>query len=529
MLLAISSYSWYDFSDATVGLLFGIVGVLFGYALRGLIGRFQAQAIEKQAEGKLNDADIEVKNRLKEADILARATVVKAREEFEKSTKEQKAQLADEKARLERRDQSLQEKSDQLDRRAIALTEKQEEIQLNAEKVRRDQIEVENARIEAERRLTELSGMTGEEAKRERFAEAENELLKEQGVLIRKCQELVRENCDREAKEIVVSAIQRYSVAHSHEAMSYTFPIENEAVKGRIVGREGRNIRALECATGVSFLIDENPGAVILSSFDPIRREIARKSLEKLIADGRIHPSRIEETVAETEVEVRQGISEAGEQAAFQAQLMNVQKPVMEMLGRLSFRTSFSQNVLRHSIEVANLMGLMAGELGLDVAIARRIGLFHDIGKALDYEKQGKHAQLGADYLQQNGEAEVVVNAVAAHHEDVPAESVYAVLCSAADAISSSRPGARVESTEIYIERVRKLEEIAMSKPGVVKAYALQAGRELRVLVDPGKVDDNTATIIARDIGQQIETTMRYPGQIRVIVIREKRCIEVAR
>ena len=529
MLLALSSYSWYDFSDATVGLLFGIAGVLFGYALRGLIGRFQAQAIEKQAEGKLIDADVEVKNRLKEADIQARATVVKAREEFEKSTKEQKEQLAEEKARLERRDLGLQEKSDQLDRRAVALAEKREELDLGAEALRRDRIELDRARDEAEARLTALAGMTGEEARRERFAEAECELQKEQGLLIRKCQEAVRENCDREAQAIVVSAIQRYSISHAHEAMSYTFTLENDAVKGRIVGREGRNIRALECATGVSFLIDENPGVVILSSFDPVRREIARRALEKLIADGRIHPSRIEEVVAEVEQEVAKGFAEAGEKAAFQAQLMNVPKPISELLGRLSFRTSFSQNVLAHSVEVANLMGMMAGDLGLDPALARRVGLFHDIGKALDHEKQGKHAQLGADFLQQNGEHEIVVNAVAAHHEDVPAESVYAVLCSAADAISSSRPGARVESTEIYVERVRKLEELAVSRPGVVKAYALQAGRELRVIVDPGEIDDNAAAVMARELGIQIETTMRYPGQIRVIVIREKRCIEVAR
>lgn len=529
MLWAISSYSWYDFSDATVGLLFGVAGVLFGYALRGLIGRFQAESIEKQAAGKLMDADIEVKNRLKEADIQARATVVYAREEFEKSTKEQKERLAEEKAMLDRRDLSLQEKSDNLDKRAAALDDRREELTKNIDAYRSDRAELDRRLGEAEQRLVALSGMTGEEAKRERYAAAEAELLKEQGLLIRKCQEAARENCEREAQELVVSAIQRYSISHSHEAMSYTFTLESDAVKGRIVGREGRNIRALECATGVNFLIDENPGVVILSSFDPVRREIARKALERLIADGRINPSRIEEVVAEAEKEVREGIVVSGENAAFQAQLPSIPRSIAELLGRLSFRTSFSQNVLQHSIEVANLMGLMAGELGLDPALARRVGLYHDIGKALDHEKQGKHAQLGAEFLQQNGEMDIVVNAVAAHHEDVPAESVYAVLCSAADAISSSRPGARVESTEIYVERVRKLEELAKSKHGVSKAYALQAGRELRVIVDPGAIDDNEAAILARDIGSQIETTMRYPGQIRVVVIREKRCIEVAR
>jgi ribonuclease Y len=300
-------------------------------------------------------------------------------------------------------------------------------------------------------------------------------------------------------------------------------------MKGRIIGREGRNIRTLEAVTGVTMLIDDTPEAVVISGFDPVRREIARQSLELLVSDGRIHPARIEEVVQSVTENMEKTIFEAGESAAYEAQVQGVSLEVLKCIGRLKFRTSFTQNVLRHSVEVAHLMGMMASELGLDPVLARRIGFFHDIGKALDHEAQGSHALIGAEFLKQHGEDPVVVNGVAAHHEDVPSDGLYGVLCSAADAISSSRPGARSETMGIYVQRLEKLEAIANSFPGVKKTFAVQAGREVRVIVDPGQVNDNDAMVMARDISQQIAANMQFPGQIKVVVVREMRCIEYAK
>lgn len=530
VLLALTRYySWYDFSDATVGLLFGLAGILFGYALRGLIGKFQAEAIEKTAQNRLAEADAEIKNRLKEADIQARAEVVRAREAFETSIKRQKEDVREESARLAAREENLDKKALLLEERERETTKRRDEVHARDEASRRRKEETDAAWKEASARLARLAGMTPEEARREVYAKAEAEVESETGTLIRRAQERAKEEADREARKIVVEAIQRYSVSHAGETMTTTVALPGDDIKGRIIGREGRNIRSIEAATGVTILMDETPGAVILSAFDPVRREIARRSLEKLVEDGRIHPTRIEEVVAEVTADMDRAAQEAGEDAAFRAQVQNIPAPVVKMLGSLRFRTSYSQNVLSHSVEVACLMGMMAGELGLDPAVARRIGLFHDIGKVIHQEKQGKHALLGAEFLKQNGEPPVVVNAVACHHEDVPAESLYGVLCSAADAISSSRPGARQEATAVYVDRLEKLEKIAAGFPGVQKTYALQAGREIRVIVDPGKTGDGQAAVLARDISRKIEATMQYPGQIKVIVVRETRCIEYAR
>ena len=524
-----TSFTWYDVSDATVGLLFGLAGVLGGYALRGLIGRWQADAIEKQAKWKLDEAESEVKNILKEADIQARAEVVKAKEEFEKSTKTRRKELDDADARLTLREQNLEKKTEAVEQKDAVLTQKREELQVKAEAVAARQQETDKAWKEAEARLQVLAGMTRDEARQEIYKHAEETVRTEAGALIRRAQEEARDTAEREAARIVTSAIQRYSVSHACETMTTTVPLPSDDVKGRIIGREGRNIRTLESVTGVTMLIDDTPEAVVISAFDPIRREVARQSLEALVADGRIHPARIEEVVKEVQENLEKTMFEAGEAAAFEAQVQNVPTEVLRCLGRLKFRTSFTQNVLRHSIEVANLMGMMAGELGLDPSVARRIGLFHDIGKAMDQEVQGGHAVIGADYLKKNGENALVVNGVASHHEDVPAESLYAVLCSAADAISSSRPGARMETTGLYVQRLEELERIANSFEGVKKTFAVQAGREVRVIVDPQKIGDNDAVLLARDICKKIEANMQFPGQIRVVVVREMRCIEYAR
>lgn len=524
-----TNFTWYDVSDATVGLLFGLAGMLGGYALRGLIGRWQADAIEKQAKLKLDEADSEVKNRLKEADILARAEVVKAREEFEKSTKTRRKELQDIEERLTVREENMDKKAILLEKKDQALAQKQEEIAHKSDEVQLRRTDAEKRWQESEQRLQRLAGMTHEEARREVFARAEQEVRAEAGSLIRRIQEEAKENGEKEASRIVTMAVQRFAITHASEVMTSTVPLPSDDIKGRIIGREGRNIRTLEALTGVTMLIDDTPEAVVISGFDPVRREIARQSLEQLVADGRIHPARIEEVVKGVTENIEKAIGEAGEAAAYEAQVQGVSADVLRCIGRLKFRTSFTQNVLRHSVEVAHLMGMMASELGLDPATARRIGFFHDIGKALDHEAEGAHAVIGAEFLKQHGEGAVVVNGVAAHHEDVPSEGLYGVLCSAADAISSSRPGARNETMGVYVQRLEKLEAIANSFPGVKKTFAVQAGREVRVIVDPGTVSDNDAMVMARDISQQIAANMQFPGQIRVVVVREMRCVEYAK
>jgi ribonuclease Y len=378
-------------------------------------------------------------------------------------------------------------------------------------------------------RLQKLAGMTGDEARREILQRMEQEARNDAAGITRRMQEEARETAEREARRIVAMAVQRYAAPHAGEMLTSTVPLPSDDIKGRIIGREGRNIRALEAATGVNMLIDDTPEAVVISGFDPVRREIARQALEALVADGRIHPARIEEAVAKAQADMEVTIRQAGEQALYDARLQGAAPELVRHLGRLKFRTSFSQNVLQHSLEVAHLMGNMAAELGLDPVVARRVGLFHDIGKSADHETEGSHAAIGAELLKRFGEEPIVVNAVAAHHEEVEAQSLYAVLCSAADAISSSRPGARVESTSVYVQRLEKLEAIANGFPGVHKTFAMQAGREVRVIVDPAQIDDNAAMLLARDISRRIEAELRYPGQIRVVVIREKRCIEFAR
>jgi len=524
-----TNFTWYDVSDATVGLLFGLAGVLGGYALRGLIGRWQADAIEKQAQIKLAEADSEVKNRLKEADILARAEVVKAREEFEKSTKARRKELQDIEERLTIREENMDKKAILLEKKDQAVAQKQEEQQRRAEELQQRRAEADKRHAEAEQRLQKLAGMTHEEARREVHQRAEQEVRSEAGSLIRRVQEEAKETADREAARIVTMAVQRFSLSHASETMTSTVPLPSDDIKGRIIGREGRNIRTLEAVTGVNMLIDDTPEAVVISGFDPVRREIARQALEQLVSDGRIHPARIEEVVKSVSENMEKTIFEAGEAAAYEAQVQGVPLDVLKCIGRLKFRTSFAQNVLRHSVEVAHLMGMMASELGLDPVVARRIGFFHDIGKALDHEAQGSHAVIGAEFLKRHGEDAAVVNGVAAHHEDVPSEGLYGVLCSAADAISSSRPGARAETIGVYVQRLERLEAIANSFPGVKKTFAVQAGREVRVIVDPGQVTDNDAMVMARDISQQISSNMQFPGQIKVVVVRESRCVEYAK
>jgi ribonuclease Y len=526
---AMTDILWYDYRDMVVGLLAGVAGVGAGYTLRSLVGRWQANSIEKRAQTRFEEIEVEVRNRLKEADIQARAEVVKAREEFEKSTKARRKELQDIEDRLLVREENLDRKVELVDRKEQTVNQRQEETQARLADVNARRQELDRALADAQGRLQRLAGMTAEEARRDILQRMELECRADAAGVARRLQEEARADAEREARRVITMAVQRYAAPHAAEMMTSTVPLPSDDVKGRIIGREGRNIRALEAATGVNMLIDDTPEAVVVSGFDPIRREIARQALEQLVADGRIHPARIEEVVAKVQEEMEATIRQQGEQAVYDARLQGVDAELMHQLGRLKFRTSFSQNVLQHSLEVAHLMGMMAGELGLDAAVARRVGLFHDIGKSADHEAEGGHAAIGAEILKRFHEDPIVVNAVAAHHGEVEAGSLYGVLCSAADAISSSRPGARVESTSVYVQRLEKLEAIANGMPGVRKTFAVQAGREVRVIVDPVQIDDAAAILLARDISKRIETELRYPGQIRVVVVRETRCVEFAR
>jgi len=511
------------------GLIAGIAGIGLGYLIRLMLGRLSVETSEKKADQVLKDAKRDADSIRKDAQIQAKAEVIKAREDFEKTTESRKKELAALEERIVQKEQNLDRKVSMIDKKEKSIDQKISELEQQSADVKKARAEVDKLAAEEREKLQKVAGMSEEEAKKALMARVEKEVHNEMGGLIRKMQEQARETAEREGQKIVALAVQRFSSSHASEITTSTVALPSDDMKGRIIGRDGRNIRALEAATGVNILIDDTPEAVVISGFDPIRREIAKQSLEQLIADGRIHPARIEEVVAKAQENINETIKSAGEEAAYIAGVQGVDPELIRMLGRQKFRTSYSQNVLQHSIEVSHLMGVMAGELDLDVPLAKRIGLFHDIGKSLDHEVEGGHAVIGADLLKRHGEAQVVVNAVAAHHEEVQAESLYAILAAAADAISSSRIGARTETTEIYVKRLEKLEAIANGFEGVEKSYAIQAGREVRVVVVPEKIDDNGAIVMARNISKKIENDLQYPGQIRVTVIRETRAVEYAR
>lgn len=497
--------------------------------MRALTGRLQADSSEGKAKSVLDQARREADSVLKEAHLQGKAEAMKLREEFEQSTKSRRAELEELGQRIGEREKNLDRKVSMIDKKEHKLDERMAEVEKQSATLQASQAEVRDLVVRQRQEIQKIAGMNEEEAKKALMAEVEKDVHAEMGAVIRRGLDQVRETSEREARKIVALAIQRFAGSHATEMTTGTVALPNDDMKGRIIGRDGRNIRALEAATGVNILIDDTPEAVVISGFDPVRREIARQTLDQLITDGRIHPARIEEVVQKSEENMNQTIREAGEEAAFSIGIQGVDPELLRMLGRLKFRTSYTQNVLQHSLEVANLMGVMAGELGLDVTLAKRIGLFHDIGKALDHEVEGGHAVIGADLLKRQNEDAVLVNAVAAHHEEVAAESVYALLASAGDAISSSRVGARSETTDIYVKRLERLEAVANGFEGVEKSYAIQAGREVRVIVEPEKVGDNEAMLMAREISKKIESELQYPGQIRVMVIRETRCVEYAR
>jgi len=502
-----------------------LLGMVVGYLIRTLIYRNQY--------GKISDmsktAEREAEAILKQARIDAKEILLKSRDEFEQSTERRRGELQKLDERLTSREASLDRKSDQIEQRGVDLDRREKELRRSQESLAEQQkvLDEKTARQVAE--LERISGLSREEASRQLLDQLADSLETERGALIRRFQEENRQRLEQEAQEVIVTAMQRYAGDCSYERTTSTIPLPSEEMKGRIIGREGRNIRTIEAATGASVLIDDTPEAVVVSCFDPVRREIARVTMERLVTDGRIHPTRIEEMVAKARKEIEAEIQKAGQAVVDQLGITRLRPNIVTLLGRLKFRYSFSQNVLMHSVEVASMMGAIAAELGLDERKAKRAGLLHDIGKAVDHEVEGSHAVIGADLLKRAGEDEDVINAVAAHHGDVEGTSLMAILVGMCDALSASRPGARSETTELYLKRLEQLETIGTSFEGVEACYAIQAGRELRVVVEPGKITEDRAMILARDMAERIEKEMRYPGQIKVSVIRETRAIEFAK
>ncbi|MBN1944563.1 MAG: ribonuclease Y [Bradymonadales bacterium] len=518
-----------------------ILGILAGFVLGGATGILlarrkqvaQQSQVEKEANQRaqriLEQARVEAETVQKNSELKAQGILLEAQKEIEETNRKTKNELARQEARLDKRENALDSRAATLDKKEQDLNQRDAEIIKRLQQTTEQERDIERLHQDAERKLERLAGLTQEQAKSEIVERVTEQARLDAAKTVRQIEEEALSEAERRAKKVLSVAVQRYAGEYVTEHCVSVVNLPNDDMKGRIIGREGRNIRAIEAATGIDLIVDDTPEAVIISGFDPVRREIARLSLERLISDGRIHPSRIEEVVEKTTKEVDKAIREAGEQAAFELGLTNIHPEILRLVGRLKFRTSYGQNQLAHSIEVGFLTGLMAAELGLSVKIARRAGLLHDVGKAMDHDLEGSHAINGAAWLKKYGEKEIVVNAVAAHHDEAKHTSVFSHLVQAADALSGARPGARREVLESYIKRLEDLEKISKSFRGVSECYALQAGREIRVLVENDRVSDDEALILSKDIAHKIEEELVYPGQIKVTVIRETRAVEYAR
>ena len=514
---------------ALSGALGAVVALLAGYLLRQWLGRVRLDAARNQAERTIADAKGEAEVVRKKAEVEAKGEYLRGQEELRKESDALRAELKETEKRLAKREDNLEAKLDTLVTKEKNLEQTARQLDARSEELARKDEDA--ARLLEQRReqLLKISGISVDEARRMVLDDVRHEVEREAAVLVDKVLNTAKEEAVQRSREITLTAIQRYAGDHTSESTVSTVDIPNDEMKGRVIGREGRNIRAFEKATGVDVIVDDTPGVVVVSAFDPVRREVARRSLERLISDGRIHPGRIEELVEQVQKEVDEELLETGKKAAVEASVGGLHRKQIELMGRLKFRTSYGQNVLRHSIEVAFLCQAIADELGLDGRLARRCGLLHDIGKAIDHEVEGSHHKIGADFCRRFNERPEVLNAIEGHHGDIPATSPYTPIVMAADAISASRPGGRRESLERYVQRLQQLEEIAKLQKGVKEAFAIQAGREIRVIVDAKRVDDASATMIAREIAKQVEEQMTYPGQIKVTVLREVRAVAVAK
>ncbi len=506
-----------------------ILGAIIGFWVLKKMAKGEVDSAKKYKEKTINEAHRKAKTIKKEAMLRAKDSLYRMKLDFEKETKEKREQLLALERRLFHKEESLDKKIEQYEQREKSVAKREKDAAGIEEALKRNQTEYERLIAEQRHQLERLAGISSREAKELLIRSMESEAKHDSAKLIRKIENDAKEVAKRKSQEVLALAIKRYAGEYVAEKTVSVVNLPNEEMKGRIIGREGRNIRAIEAATGVDLIIDDTPEAVILSGFNPVRREVAKISLERLIDDGRIHPARIEEVVEKVSGEIEVSIKEAGEQTTFDVGVHGIDAELVKLIGRLKYRSSYAQNVLQHSREVSFICGVMASELGLNIRRAKRAGLLHDIGKAVDHEVEGPHALIGADLAKRFGESNEVVHAVAAHHEEIPPESVLATLVQAADTLSGARPGARQEMLESYVKRLEDLEKIASSFNGVSKSYAIQAGREIRIMVEGDAVNDDQAFVLSKDIAQKIENELTYPGQIKVTVIREIRAVDYAR
>ena len=499
-----------------------VIGFILGVAYRKKVAEAEIAGAEEEAKRIINDAIKSAESKKREALVEAKEEIHRNRTEFEKEEKARRSELQKQERRLQQKEETLDRKTDALDRKTDSLNQRLANVEAQ-------QNEIKAIKKTQQERLEEISGYTIEEAKAYLIESLENEVVHEKAAKIKEIESQLKDDAESMAREIIGTAIQRCAADHASEVTVSVVPLPNDEMKGRIIGREGRNIRAIETLTGCDLIIDDTPEAITVSSFDPVRREVARLALEKLIQDGRIHPARIEEMVAKAQKEVNNTIRQEGERAVFETNIHGLNSEIIKLLGRMKYRTSYGQNVLQHSIEVSHIAGLIASELGADVAIAKRAGLLHDLGKSIDHEVEGSHVTIGVNLARKYKENEAVIHAIEAHHGDVEAHTVEACIVQAADTISAARPGARRENIENYVKRLEKLEEVTKSFPGIGSCYAIQAGREIRVMVKPEEVSEDQMVLLARDIAKKIEDELTYPGQIKVHLLRETKAVDYAK
>ena len=512
-----------------VAILALIVGVAAGFFGRKIFAEGQISSAKKYAEQIVEGARKEAGSIKKEAELESKDTILKAQADFDAKTRETKSEIANVEKKVRQREENLDKKMEIIDKKEKDLSTKEKSLtDLEKKLSTRDQ-ELDAVIGEQRKKLENISGLSAESAKQELIRSMMDTAKQESLLMLRRLEEETKETAEKKARDIVSIAVQRIAADHTSEISVSVVPLPSDDMKGRIIGREGRNIKTLETATGVDFIIDDTPEAVTISAFDPVRREIAKLALQKLIQDGRIHPGRIEEVVEKTKQEMDQRLKEIGEQAAMDVGIPNIHPEIIKLLGKLQYRTSYGQNVLKHSVEMAYITSILASELGIDPTLSRRAALLHDIGKAIDHEIQGSHVALGVEAARKYGESEAVLHAIEAHHNDVEPKSIEAVLVQAADGISAARPGARRETLENYVKRLENLEKIASAFEGVQRTFAIQAGREIRIMVEADKIDDNRSFMLSREIAKKIEEELEYPGQIKVTVIREVRAVEYAK